>query len=85
MRKLWHSLIRGLGLNNGPRNGFHFCDLASDGQVVHSFAFFTTLSLYSNLPGLPPRVTLPEKNNSRVGILAITLSSDNMSKVVASI
>ena len=31
------------------------------GQVVHSFAFFTTLSLYSNLPGLPPRVTLPEK------------------------
>ena len=32
------------------------------GQVVHSFAFFTTLSLYSNLPGLPPRVTLPEKS-----------------------
>ena len=62
MRKLWHSLIRGLGLNNGPRNGFHFCDLASDGQVVHSFALFTTLSLYSNLPGLPPRVTLPEKS-----------------------
>ena len=55
------------------------------GQVVHSFAFFTTLSLYSNLPGLPPRVTLPEKTNSRVGILAITLSSDNRRKVVASI